>query len=150
MSDAVAAAVEAMPVKTVLTVHPNARRFLAQGQPHCRNAVAEIFENAWDAGAKSFRIDIDDVPGHGGLRHRMRLTDDGDGLNTQEFSKLEQMGACGKDSTDLGGYGHGLRSSTARLIADTEEHGSVYLFSKGSSSITVCELWHPDGGDEEM
>jgi DNA mismatch repair protein MutL len=116
------------------------------------SVVKELFENAVDAGARAIVIDIE-----GGGRRRIRVTDDGEGLDRDDAllalerhatSKLSGAGDLARIST-LGFRGEALPSiaSVSRLTLQSSRDGSsgTRVEVEGGRVRQVSDVAHPKG-----
>lgn len=85
--------------------------------------VAELTANALDAGARSIAVDWD------GLRHILVMTDDGRGMNADEFEQYHDLAAELKTRGDgIGFAGVGAKISfniAARVLTETRHQGKA-------------------------
>jgi DNA mismatch repair protein MutL len=116
------------------------------------SVVKELFENAVDAGARAIAIDVE-----GGGRRRIRVTDDGEGLDRDDAllalerhatSKLSGAGDLARIST-LGFRGEALPSiaSVSRLTLQSSRDGGsgTRVEVEGGRVRQVSDVAHPKG-----
>ncbi len=75
------------------------------------SAIAELIDNAVDAGARRFDIARERSPEHGDM---LVFQDDGHGLGPKDMLRMMSFGHCNKKDM-IGHYGNGFKSGSMRL-----------------------------------
>jgi len=86
-------------------------------------AVAELVDNAKDAGAEACHIEMQQMDSAQGDEvlspsPMMIIRDDGSGIRPDVMHLMLSMGYCGKLANQIGEYGNGFKSSSMRLGDD--------------------------------
>lgn len=105
------------------------------GYKSTSSAVAELVDNALQAGARTVRISVEATDGMSGSDTRIQIADDGVGMDRETLVQAMRFGGSGRynDRSGLGRFGMGLPNASlgqARRV-------SVYTWQSGASILTT-------------
>ena len=105
------------------------------GYKSTSSAVAELIDNALQAGAKNIRISIEALDAMSGSDTRIQIADDGIGMDRYTLIQAMRFGGSGRynDRAGLGRFGMGLPNASlgqARRV-------SVYTWQSAASVLTT-------------
>jgi len=108
-----------------ITTHPNYLNSNSTSHKWVFGAVAELIDNAVDAGATRFDViaypdakDKRDCDKHPPKPTQLIFQDNGTGMSFGSLHKMLSLGHCSKGDKDIGKYGNGFKSGSMRVGRD--------------------------------